>query len=225
MKKKAIFLDFYGTIVHEDDKLISEICERIKRGTCKDVSTSEISEFWWKRFSNIFTESYGSNFQTQRQIEMQSLEDTTNHFQSNEDAGTISKSLFDYWIKPPIFEDSKGFLNALELDVCIVSNIDRSDILKAIGFHNLECQNIVTSEDACSYKPRPEIFEMALRIMSLKPEQVIHVGDSLSSDIMGAKNVGISTVWLNRKQRKRSGNIVPDIECQSLLELSDLLHE
>jgi 2-haloacid dehalogenase/putative hydrolase of the HAD superfamily len=87
------------------------------------------------------------------------------------------------------------------LPVCIVSNIDRNDILRAIKHHGMNFENVVTSEDAKSYKPQPEIFLMALDKMGVQPSQVLHIGDSLSSDVAGAYNLGIDSFWLNRKRK------------------------
>jgi len=46
--------------------------------------------------------------------------------------------------------------------IYVVSNIDRDDVIKAIAYHGLKPAGVFTSEDARSYKPRAEIFEMAL---------------------------------------------------------------
>ena len=86
-----------------------------------------------------------------------------------------------------------------------MSNIDREDILKAIEYHGLKPAGVYTSEDAKSYKPRKELFELALASTGLSCKEVIHIGDSLSSDIKGAGAVGIEGIWINRSHRE-----VPD---------------
>ena len=58
---------------------------------------------------------------------------------------------------------------------------------------------------AKSYKPRKEIFELVLSKVGLKASEVLHIGDSLSSDIKGVGAVGINTIWINR-----SGKDIPD---------------
>ncbi|MCR5275214.1 MAG: HAD family hydrolase, partial [Clostridiales bacterium] len=42
------------------------------------------------------------------------------------------------------------------------------------------------------------LFEYALSKTGLQPEEVIHIGDSMSSDVKGAGSVGIRAIWLNR---------------------------
>ena len=197
---KAIFLDFYGTVVHEDGAIIKDISKRIyNTGKVKDIS--DIGSFWWKEFCDLFENSFGETFQTQRELEFQSLKRTIEHFQSTEDASELSKLMFEHWVAPPIFEESIEFFNNSPIPICIVSNIDTDDVKKALDYHNLHPQCIVTSEDARSYKPRKEIFKYALDKMNLSANEVVHIGDSLSSDVEGAKRLGINTIWINRKQK------------------------
>ncbi len=70
--------------------------------------------------------------------------------------------------------------------------------MKVIEFHGLTPTDVFTSEDARAYKPRKELFEFALRTTGLKADEVIHIGDSLCSDVKGASSVGINALWLNR---------------------------
>lgn len=201
---KAIFIDFYGTIVYEDGEIVKRISQRICK-TGKAQSASEVDSYWWNNFKTAFENSYGENFKTQRELERQSLIETIEHFDSSEDGVKLSNEMFEYWMKPDIFEESKQFFQECPVPIYIVSNIDRGDILEAIKFHRLNPQGVFTSEDAKSYKPRNEIFELALSKTGLNAEDVLHIGDSLSSDVKGAYNAGIKPIWINR-----SGRAVPD---------------
>ena len=70
-----------------------------------------------------------------------------------------------------------------------------------MGNLGLSFDSVVTSEDCRSYKPRKEIFEKALDLMGVDAEEVVHIGDSFSSDVLGAYNAGIDGIWINRKGR------------------------
>lgn len=214
---QAVFIDFYGTVVHEDGEVIRKISQEIF-DTGKVRDRSEIGAYWWNEFQTAFLSAYGDNFETQRELEYQSLDKTLQYFNSTADAKILSNKMFEHWIKPPIFEESKQFFEMCPVPVYIVSNIDRDDILKAIEFHGLRPMGVFTSEDAKSYKPRKELFEFALRSTGLSAEQVVHIGDSMSSDIKGASSVGINAVWLNRSDRE-----VPDgvSSVRNLLEVYD----
>ncbi|MBO4478407.1 MAG: HAD family hydrolase [Lachnospiraceae bacterium] len=197
MPIKAFFVDFYGTIVHEDGAVIEKIT-KIICDTGRVENPGDVDSFWWKDFQSMFLNSYGDTFETQRALEEKSLVHTLERFGSSADASELSGMMFAHWVAPPIFEDSKEFFEKSPLPVYVVSNIDTADILQAIAFHGLKPAGVITSEDARSYKPRKELFEQALQKFGLKQDEVVHIGDSLSSDVKGATAVGIRALWLNR---------------------------
>lgn len=200
---KAFFLDFYGTVVHEDGEVVKKISQLIYE-TGKAESPSEVDSFWWKDFQNLFNNSYGNTFETQRALEKKSIKHTLEKFASNENIDKLSNYMFEHWVKPPIFEESKKFFEISPLPIYIVSNIDANDVLRAIEFHQLSPSGIFTSEDAKAYKPRKELFELALNTTGLHADEVIYIGDSLSSDVKGASSVGIKAIWLNRFNKENS---------------------
>ena len=214
MSIKAFFVDFYGTIVHEDGEVIKKITDIIcKSGRVEDPS--EVDTFWWKDFQTMFMNSFGESFETQRALEERSLVHTLERFGSDADAKELSNMMFAHWVKPPIFEDSKEFFEKRPLPVYVGSNIDTSDVLQAIAYHDLHPAGVFTSEDAKSYKPRKELFELALKSSGPAPDEVIHIGDSVSSDVQGAAKVGIRALWLNR-----FGKSVPE-GVENISELSE----
>lgn len=198
---KAVFIDFYGTLVHEDGRIIKQISQEIY-DTGIAQNKSDIGLFWWNEFQTAFNISYGDNFETQRILEYKSLDKTIKHFNSTADANILSNLMFNHWINPPIFDESKELFKKCPVPIYILSNIDRDDILQAIKYHNLTPNGVFTSEDAKSYKPRKELFELALKATKLNPEDVVHIGDSLSSDVKGAMSVGINAIWINRGNRE-----------------------
>ncbi|HIS68060.1 MAG TPA: HAD family hydrolase [Candidatus Gallacutalibacter stercoravium] len=216
---KAFFLDFYGTVVHEDGEIIKKITQKIYE-TGKAENKSEIGTFWWDNFQNMFINSYGDHFETQRTLEKKSLENTLEKFCSTANADELSNYMFEYWTNPPIFEDSKTFFKSCPLPIYIVSNIDTTDILKAIEYHSLTPAGVFTSEDAKAYKPRKELFKLALKSTGLKADEVIHIGDLVSSDVKGAASVNMKALWLNRFRKA----IPEDVESiVSLLDAFDRL--
>ena len=59
---------------------------------------------------------------------------------------------------------------------------------------------IVASHDARvrSEKPDPHIFNYALAAVGISAEEVVHVGDTYTTDIVGARDVGIRPILLDR---------------------------
>jgi HAD superfamily hydrolase (TIGR01509 family) len=57
---------------------------------------------------------------------------------------------------------------------------------------------LIVSEKVGVTKPSPAIFEIALNRVWCVASEVVMVGDSWHADILGANNMGIRTLWLNR---------------------------
>lgn len=216
---KALFFDFYGTIVHEDGVVIDEITTIISN-TGNGADKSAIGSYWWKIFQELYMNSFGRNFRTQKELEIKSLEMTLKKFESNANANELSQKMFEHWRKPPLFKDAANFLKSCDIPYYIVSNIDTDDIIAAIHYHGLTPLKIFTSEDAKSYKPRTELFEMALKETNLNPQEIVHIGDSLSSDIKGAANLGINTIWINRNRKETPDGIVAVASFADILKTS-----
>ena len=54
---------------------------------------------------------------------------------------------------------------------------------------------VVTLDDTGETKPSRRAFETVLRMLELEPEQTLMVGDWVERDMVGAKNVGMSTAF------------------------------
>ncbi len=201
---KAVFTDFYGTLVHEDDAVIKQVRQIIfETGVVQNYS--DIGSYWWNEFQTMFRNAHGDSFVRQRELEYRSIQKMIDHFNSTADAAELSEMMFRHWTAPPAFPEAKDFFEKCPVPVFIVSNIDTSDINEAIAFHGFKPDGVFTSEDAKSYKPRSELFEYALNKTGISPDEVVHIGDSLSSDVKGAGAVGIKAIWINR-----DGKTVPD---------------
>jgi 2-haloacid dehalogenase/putative hydrolase of the HAD superfamily len=69
------------------------------------------------------------------------------------------------------------------------------------------------------------MFESALSLLGLSNEQVLHVGDSLRSDVGGAKALGIPVLWVNRSNRKLCAQVEPpDYTSTDLMGVTALLN-
>ncbi|HEY8766717.1 MAG TPA: HAD family hydrolase [Dehalococcoidia bacterium] len=81
---------------------------------------------------------------------------------------------------------------------------------------------VVFSQDWGVEKPNPRLFRIALRQATCTERELLHVGDSLQSDVRGARQVGARSVWLNRQRSNNDTGIEPDFEILSLAELPEI---
>ncbi len=85
-------------------------------------------------------------------------------------------------------------------------------------------EKIFISEDLGVNKPEKQFFMKCFaEIPNFNRSRCIMVGDSLTSDIRGGQNAGITTCWFHRQDRIPREDIVPDYEINSLAELPGLL--
>jgi 2-haloacid dehalogenase len=78
----------------------------------------------------------------------------------------------------------------------------------------------VISEEVGSAKPAPEIFEAAFSQMdNPSRDDVLMIGDSLTSDIKGGNDFGIHTCWYNPDGEPGNEEILPTYEIRSLDDL------
>lgn len=224
--KRALLLDFYGTLVHEDDEIIPVICNEILLSATVRTSAQDIARFWYESFFSLCNRSRGTTFIPQREIALRALTDTVNRFGAPLDPALLASRQFAHWMAPPMFPDARPFLEYLakqHIPVCIVSNIDREDIEHAMTFHDLRFAHLITSDDVLAYKPHPAMFESALDTLGLAPSEVIHVGDSRTSDVAGAQGTRIPAVWLNRAGNVWQTDRRPDFTIRTLDELPAII--
>ena len=84
--------------------------------------------------------------------------------------------------------------------------------------------SIFLSETLGVEKPNVEFFErMFETIGPVEKDQVLIVGDSLTSDIRGGNNAGIKTCWYNPDHKERYADVKIDYEIADLHEIYDII--
>jgi putative hydrolase of the HAD superfamily len=81
-------------------------------------------------------------------------------------------------------------------------------------------EKIVISGNFGQGKPAVELFQFALDQMGLHKDEVIMVGDKLTTDIQGSNNIGLKSVWINHHNKVRTdAEALPTFEIKRLKEL------
>jgi 2-haloacid dehalogenase/putative hydrolase of the HAD superfamily len=220
MELDGLFVDMYGTLTTGDRAAVEACCAAIVADSRLRLSAYELSITWGERFFAAMERANGGRFETLAAIEGRTLCETMAALGVAVEPGPYVARLVEYWRNPPLQPDTREFLASVGKPVCIVSNADRADIEAAIARHGIRVAGVMTSEQARSYKPDPELFEAALRLTGWRRERVLHVGDSLHSDVGGARRAGLISGWVNRAHRIHDiGNHEPDHEFADLHEL------
>ncbi|MCI0437937.1 MAG: HAD-IA family hydrolase, partial [Chloroflexi bacterium] len=115
------------------------------------------------------------------------------------------------------YDDVAPTLSALRergLTIGLVSNIDNSggeELTDSLGLTPL-LHFAVFSSDVGAEKPHPPIFLAALDRAGVPPGEAMHVGDQPSSDVEGARGVGINPVLIDRDRNHVGTQLCPRIE-------------
>jgi FMN phosphatase YigB (HAD superfamily) len=108
----------------------------------------------------------------------------------------------------------------------MVSNADEHLLDVAMKKNGLHFEYAVSSEKARGYKPYPKIFQCALEEVGCEPGEAVMVGDSQTSDIVGARRMGIPVIWINRFDEERMEGVPePDFEAKNIVEMAEILLE
>ena len=95
--------------------------------------------------------------------------------------------------------------------------------LKESGLQD-KFDGIFISEELECQKPSLEYFNKVLAaIGNPRKEECLVLGDSISSDILGGKNIGVDTVWVNVRDLKNYTDITPDYVVTNLKDLKEML--
>lgn len=101
-----------------------------------------------------------------------------------------------------LFPDAKDALEelyGLGLTLGVISNIGASldAQLDKLGVGHLLTARVTTLDVGAS-KPDARIFRRALELAQAEPSEAVHVGDSVFTDVWGARNAGIAPVLIRR---------------------------
>lgn len=104
---------------------------------------------------------------------------------------------FSYRHQVTLYEGVQDALQRLatRYPLIAVSN-GNADVFKTDAAEHFRAA--VSARDVGVAKPDPRIFHVAAMHVSLTPQDVLHVGDDVAADVLGAWNAGMQAVWLNR---------------------------
>lgn len=146
---------------------------------------------------------------------------------TSEIAARIWDRVSRYPKKFALFDDALPSMEGLRemgLKLGVISNIgfELQQTLVQLGIAQY-LDVSVSSVEARVAKPDPKIFRLALGKVGVSANQTIHVGDSLETDVLGARSAGMLPVLLKRSARSESQSHPQRI--QTLLELPAIVEK
>jgi 2-haloacid dehalogenase len=222
MAPKLMSFDVFGTLIDVRAGSYDAFASILRDAGGAGVDGKAFWEHWEAR--NIA--HYWEPYRRYRDICELSLSETFAHFGLHGDAKLIVR-YFESFPRFTLFPDVAPTLDRLA-KICraaVVSNID-DDLLAATPLgrtFDLVC----TAERARGYKPDGTLFRYLLgearRRFGVGREEILHSGQSQFTDMVGAKPLGLTVAWINRRgvaldpSVPRPDYVFPDVK--SLLSL------
>lgn len=217
---KAITFDCYGTLIDWESGLLAAI-RPILRVHGVNLPDAEILKLYGELEPKL-----QNPYRRYRDVLANVVRGFGNRLEfsvSDAEAESLPESLKN-WLP---FPDTNPALKSLKskYKLAIISNTDDALFAATSKHFSVEFDEIVTAEQAKAYKPSLVPFQLALRRLGLRHEQVLHAGQSVHHDVLPAKSLGLATVLVVRRgfgaTRRAEGKpdlTVPDL--QTLVELA-----
>jgi len=231
----VVFLDLGDTLIRADPSW-SSVYRRVLADHGLEVDAAHLRAALEETFGNDgghiegpFEASEEASYQRLKRFDTQVLEALAvlpdAFFRSLETAFAERAA---WWV----FEDVPDSLQVMQdagLRLAVISNWGWAgpELL-----HTLELarhfEAVVVSDRVGYLKPSAGIFRHALDLMGVSAADVIHVGDSVSADVAGARAVGIRPVLIERVTRGHGGppdetSPVPDPDLPRIADLWQLV--
>jgi 2-haloalkanoic acid dehalogenase type II len=208
---KAIIFDCWNTLFFKDSKLINfiEFVNKISK------------KFFNKDYLKIFEKNFMLEKYNDFDIPIKNMLNEL-HIRPYKRLIKILKKILNKGMEKP-FSDTLKVLNELKKDykLGLITNTTYKNYNQLNKKFNLNkiFDIVLKSYETKILKPDTKIFEIALKKLKLKKNEVIMVGNSLKYDINSAKKFGIKAILIDRKEK----NLKYKKRISSLKELKDFL--
>ena len=215
---RVLTFDCYGTLIDWENGILSALKPVFKKHKIK-IENKQILELYAELESRAEKSKYTLYKNVLKEV-VQGIGKRLGFKPSSSELNCLVNSLKNW--KP--FPDTVEALQELKkrFKLAIISNID--DELFAFSAKHLKVKfdYIITAKQVRSYKPSLNNFKTAIKRMGMPSKEILHVAQSIYHDIIPAKKVGLSTVWVNRRKGKKGFGATPLARSKPDLEVADL---
>ena len=162
------------------------------------------------------------DFTTQRQLTLQQA------FAACGIAAAPIEALWEIYFaarnRVELYPDSLPALQRITARWPLASLTNGNADLQRIGIH-AHFAHHVCARDSGVAKPDPRIFLAAAERLGVAPQQIMHVGDDPAMDMIGARDAGLRTAWINRDAQPWPAELgpPPELDLRDMTALADWL--
>jgi 2-haloacid dehalogenase len=214
----AISFDCYGTLIDWESGILP-VLRAVLANHGQSLPDASILEL----YGEFEAEAESGPYQSYRDVLRSVVRAFADRFHFQASSAEI-RSLDESVRAWPPFPDTVPALRELQkrYRLVVISNIDDDLFAETRKHLGVEFDGVITAEQARSYKPSVNNFQMALRTLAISPDRLLHAAQSIYHDVAPARSLGISTVWVNRKSARPGIGAVRASAGQADLEVPDL---
>jgi 2-haloalkanoic acid dehalogenase type II len=217
-----VLLDFYCTLVDLSDPVRSRGFDDFARQLGLPLDPGELYRRYTEMTSSEPDEDGVPGFAPYRTSWLAAGRRLLAPFGRESAAGQFADAYADLHATAVIFPEVPDAVRALarHARIAVIANADHDYLMRCLNHNGLRFDLVVDSETARCYKPDPRIFQRACEALPVPAGEAVMVGDTPETDIQGARQAGLRTVWLNRDHRDWPANLAgPDAVIDDLGQL------
>jgi 2-haloacid dehalogenase len=214
----AVTFDCYGTLIDWERGILNALQPVLApRGV--EISEDELLE----RYARHEAELEAGDYLRYREILARSLHGLCAELgftPSGEEADAFARAVGEW----PAFPDTAPALRRLQerFRLGVITNCDRDLFALSNRRLGITFDWVVTAEDAVAYKPSLRPFELALATIDVPPGRILHAAQSLFHDHVPAGRLGLTSVWVDRRQGLEGFGATPPASATPDLVVPDM---
>lgn len=222
---EVLSFDCYGTLIDWETGILTALKAILEnhRISLKDAQILEL-------YAQLESKHQAGEYLKYKEVLKRVVQDfcaSLNVTPTNLELNSLAESIKSWEPFPDTVEALQGLKKRYKLT--IISNIDDDLFADTAQKLKIDWDWIITAEQVTSYKPSIQNFEVAIQRMGVAPEKLLHVAQSIYHDIVPAKALGITAVWVNRRKGKEGfgatvpASAIPNVEVPDLKSLVALM--
>ncbi|NMM47350.1 haloacid dehalogenase type II [Marinigracilibium pacificum] len=213
--------DIYGTLI--DTSSIKPIITELVG------SISEQFNILWrnKQLEYSFRRSAMRSYIPFSMITRQALIYTNSQLNTNLNQSGIDR-LMNAYLELSVFDDVVQILKKLKSQNCELyafSNGNKESLTSLFQKNNIQAyfDDLISVEEIKIFKPAPDVYKYLINKINGSPNKT-HLISGNSFDIIGASNVGLKTIWIDRSKNAQFDpwEFQPNHTINSLTELQNI---
>jgi YjjG family noncanonical pyrimidine nucleotidase len=228
---KHIFFDLDRTLwdfENNSRQTLTELIREFKLDTNPGFTSEADFIFRYKHINDLLWEQYRNNAVEKETVRNERFMRTFQHFNIHDPflALQVSNAYIERSpLKTGLLPHANEILEYLSAKYCLHVITNGFNDVQFIKIENSGIKkyftHIITSDEARSKKPSPEIFHYSLQLAGADPANSLMIGDSIGADCIGARNAGIDQVYFNPQEIPHSEALT--FEIRDLVELKKIL--